>query len=84
MIKLKFLRFDSGFCRAYYHNQENRALYCLQYGVRESEPVGCLICTDDGEPSYQVPHDNKSFERPTNNDGEKASVRLIVKSLKIT
>lgn len=63
-IVLRWKFSDPGFCRAYYKNPENRALYCVQYGIRPTDDVELYVCTDDGEPSHRVRTDNKLIERP--------------------
>lgn len=61
MIKVKFIREDSGFFRMYYRGIEDKRLYCTQPASHLTLPeykrtgqTDWLVCTRDGEPCHEI------------------------------
>lgn len=52
-MNIKFKGHDSGNCRVY--GIHNRKLYCIQEGYDNYGFMGLFACTNNGEPSYQLP-----------------------------
>ena len=67
-VELKIIAVDNGNCRVLYKAKGRRTKYCVQQDWRESQVDSikdtCVLYVFDGEPSHEVPHENKVYEVP--------------------
>jgi len=79
-IPLKYHSTDTGFCRVYYRNPENRRLYCFQNeGFGRQVNLKFYPCTADGEPICEIDRDKFAIPESLGTDQLDAELNEFLK-----